>query len=136
MTGVCGGEVTLNVTGSDNFRVVYGDLGSRTVPEGAAHDCGGTMLAVDGRATAKMGADDLPLTFTLPTEHCGSAMQVIDMTTCKVSNVSIAPVPVCDDGGFYVDDPAGCFYCEDTSAWCHFCPEDTPSFDAATETCF
>ena len=116
----CGGEITVSVTDSLNYRLVFGDATDPddpyTVPEG---HCAGTVLDIDGSASAILSEPDT--TFVLPNRYCGKLAQVIHIEAgaCEVSD----PVTLPTESAYDVGYEGGC---EDAGG----------EWDVATGTCF
>jgi hypothetical protein len=109
----CGGEVTVTVTDATNYRLVFGEAGAYSIPDGS---CADTVLDVEGSASAPLS--DSETTFVLNETQCGASAQVIDMDTCEVSAVVVLPTENAYDIGY--ED--GCVFAGGT-------------WDADTETC-
>ena len=108
VTGDCGGDVTLTVDGTDNYRVVVGSASEYTVTMGS---CTGTVLGVDGDVTAPMTASSV--TFTLHAGYCGSSLQVMSLSDdalCELSGVHELPRNIDEYELGYADGLAECAY--------------------------
>jgi hypothetical protein len=88
VSGECGGWVTVDIAldADGDYRVIWGETGSETVPLGG---CAGTEVGVSGPVTplrtTTAGADSI--SFPTTAEHCSQSLQVIDMSSCAVSEV-------------------------------------------------
>ncbi len=138
----CGGPVTVTVTGSDNYRLVFGDATDTEDTEDGSDPievplgpCAGTVLYVDGSASAPL--TDSETTFVLNERYCGSSAQVIDMDTCEVSAVVVLPTENAYDmgyedgcvfaGGMWDADTESCL-----EATCAYTDSDDDTYDDAS----
>lgn len=93
MTGSCPGTKTLTVTGANSgaqLAIAHGNAGSFIIPNGP---CAGTELGISSPILGGFfnadGAGNLSLTFSPGAGVCGRSVQVVDMSSCLVSQVVI-----------------------------------------------
>lgn len=97
LSGTCPGPVTVDITGATpggTVAIAYSrtGAGSFTIPSGP---CAGRALPIDrarlGTTTTANGAGMRTLTPTFGAGLCGISVVAVDVATCSVSNVAIAP---------------------------------------------
>ena len=93
ITGPCPGQKTLTITGANSgarLAIAHGNAGSFIIPSGG---CAGVELALATPSLAGFFNADatgsLSLTFNPPAGLCGRSVQVIDLSSCLVSQVAI-----------------------------------------------
>ncbi|MFT4625078.1 MAG: hypothetical protein ACI8PZ_003744 [Myxococcota bacterium] len=103
-SGTCPGTTTIAISSAApdaNLFIVTGDSpGEFVVPSGG---CAGTVLGVTGgvtlRATPRADGDGaFIISPDLPDGICGDVIQVLDGSTCEVSNVGLLAEPIWIDG--------------------------------------
>jgi len=95
-SGACPGSMTFEIGGATpDGRVAIGgsfDLGSTTIPGGP---CAGTEIGLSApRLLATVTADaegSYTVTTSVRAQTCGLYLQVVDFTSCEVSNVLQVP---------------------------------------------
>ena len=91
MSGQCPGEVVVTTSGgSGSGAVMTGTgLGSDVIPGG---DCAGTVTGLSGLSLLAGDVTlDLGITANAPSSACGLQMQVIDLSSCELTNVEAVP---------------------------------------------
>ncbi|PCJ54275.1 MAG: hypothetical protein COA70_06500 [Planctomycetota bacterium] len=90
--GGCPGAKTLSITGANpgaQLAIAHGVSGSFTIPNGP---CAGAVLEISSPTLAGFfnadAAGNLTLNFNAPAGFCGRSVQVVDMSSCLVSQVA------------------------------------------------
>ncbi|PCJ52089.1 MAG: hypothetical protein COA70_13025 [Planctomycetota bacterium] len=93
VSGPCPGLVSVSVTGATangGVAVAFGNAGSFTIPGGI---CAGVSLDISSPTLGGIfnadGSGNLSLSRTLGAGLCGLTIQVVDLSTCTVSNTDI-----------------------------------------------